>query len=472
MKLTDYSTRALNAIASTIAQVECRVILTQQIRTPVSIAIGPRTIAMDPTLVELDALMVASVLIATFRKTVRESDDRSRLVRANKKEWTDQAVTKLRELFPKAEKFFQNRYKIAITWDKIHFSDKGQSNPINGSSLESVSGVRFVGNNAIKSFLAQLASGTYPLETWDGLDLPVARLPIDLGAEMPKYRELETLEEAIKDAKSRTAEIMNCFVRKCIGKLQSNVRFSHSRTGSNLDMNRIVRAVIDSSAGSQSTNLYKVRKDQRDRIFHPDEHHVLQAIDLGSLQNHRRFHGYHPELVAIVAEGFRHLQVGHSIMLFADQVIEQNGRAFYIHMPIRLKAFEEPLQSAMVRLAMLVSQRLGRMVNLDRNAPFVSWQPIQLDTAFRELQRVDKHTATDYQTIMYVNTRSMQQVDLEYCQPDVLLRTAECIENKLKEIAKHATESKTIDLDFIFLDPNVSQKASKGTRVAGATSLL
>lgn len=472
MKITDYSNRALNVLATTIAEIECRVVVTKQIRTPISIAIGPRTIALDPSLVALDALMVAAAIIATFRKTVRESDDRLQVIRTSKKEWTDRAVMKLHEMFPKSRYLFQNRYKIAITWDQIYFSEKVQSNTLNGSTFESVSGVRFIGNNAIKSFLAKLALGTYPLETWDGLDLPVARLPFELGAEMPKYGELETLEEAIKDAKSRTAGIMNCFVRKCLGKLQSDVRFSHSKTGSNLDLNRIVRAVIECSAGNHPSNLYKVRQDQRDRIFHPDEHHVLQAIDLGSIQNHRNPYGYHPDLVAIVAEGFRHLGVGHSILLFADQVIEQNGQRYYIHMPIRLKAFEEPLQYAMVRLAMLISHRLGRMVSLGRNAPFVSWQPLQLDTAFRELQRVDKHTAADYQTILYVNTRSMQQVDLEYSQPDVLLRTAECIEDKLKEIAKHATESKTIDLDFVFLDPNVSQSARKGTHVAGAISLL
>ena len=473
MKLSDYSSRALNAIASTIAQTEVRIVLTKQIPKPICIAIGPRTIALDPAIGALDDLIVAAIIVATFRRSVRESGDRSRLVRANKNEWIAKSVAKLREMFPKSGNFFKDRYKLDITWDQIRFCDHGNSNDQHSSTtLESVSGVRFVGNNAITSFLAQLAAGTYPLEQWAGLDMPVARLPMDLSHEMSKNRELEILEDAIKDAKQRTSAIMTCFVRKCIGKLQNNVRVSHHRTGTNLDMNRIVRAVIDSSLGTSSSHLYKVRKDQRDRVFHPNEHHVLQAIDLGSIQNHINWYGYSPELVAVVGEGFRHLQVGHSILLFADQVIEQNGKRFYIHMPIKLKAFEESMQNAMVRLAMLCSHRLGKMVNLGKTIPFVCWQPLQLETAFRELQRVDKKSQTDYQTLMYINTRSIQAYDSDYCDPTKLSQAAECIEDTIKAIEKHGTETKTIDLDFLYLDPNIISNSRKGSRVARSISLV
>jgi len=112
------------------------------------------------------------------------------------------------------------------------------------------------------------------------------------------------------------------------------------------------------------------------------------------------------------------------------------------------------------------------MVNLGKTIPFVCWQPLQLDTAFRELQRVDKKSQTDYETLMYINTRSIQAYDSDYCDPAKLSQAAECIEDTIKAIEKHGTETKTIDLDFLYLDPNIIQNARKGTRVARTISLV
>ncbi len=474
MNLSKYPVRALNSIASTFGQCDVRVLLTDQLKFPTCIAIGPRTVALDPSLAGIGELLIAAIIISQQRQKVRESSTRKKLIRSELRAWIQQATQQLATMFPGSAKYFSQKLPVMrVEWDQIRFAACRPSDIVNGVAISLSNGVQFVGAKFIETLLMELAAGKYPTEKWEGLDMPVARIPQDLGVPNAHPREIESLEAIVKDAIRKTSSFSTCFVRKSIGKLQSELQFDHARTGTSIDSRRLTRAVIDVTSGNQSARLYKVRSDQRDRIFNPDEHHVVQAIDLGSLKTYQHpYSGYSPDLVAIVAESFRNLEVGHSIILFADQILELNGNKYYLHCPIKIKAYEESLRGvAFERLALLASLRLSKMVNIS-NAQFACYQPIQIDSAFREMQRVERKIQHGYQTLLYINTRSLPIMDDEYQDDDYFVRVAEVLEDKLKEISKQSNESRIFDLDFLFLDARFKSAAKKGTRVAKSISLM
>lgn len=473
LSLDKYENRMLNLVATHVARAETRVMLSRRVKHALVVAMGSRTLVLDPERALLFDVLLGAQLLSN-RKQSEQSRRRRPFPRTTVGPWVAAGMAELMERFgrvqavPGFERYTHGKELPVVVWNEVPWRKIREGEFTSGAESVVMPGLEFQhARNDFDAILRELSAGRYPLEEIPGLDMPVARLPLTLSFSDGAGPDFERLTETMQDYRDYQRAVGNCYQRKSEGLLDDQWAPRLRYSGVHLDGTRLARVVAARHAG-EMPRIFRQRLADMERMFDPRQHHVMQVVDVHSLHGGSlRSPAYNPDTLALLANVFRELGVDMTILAFADQVVTlPDATRVYVHSPISIKRIDQNWDHACLnRLAYLVLGRLRRV-----HGQGCAFPPLQFQTALQEFNLAEETAQHSYRSILYVQTRTLQQIAQHYNRPEFFATTARRIDELLEQLHARSSDAR-LDTEMSTIDEQLNLNAAPGGHVANMSTL-
>lgn len=456
LTLDQLSPRCLNLLGSILGGGEMRVILSDRAMHPATVLLESRTVVLDAEQAGLYDLALCARLLhhRELRKLgPADPDRRDRwLTLKAQRQLVPQARRQLKRDFPGILRL-PGRYRPGMDLKGLHVRvqtvDWKPLPPLQTLPLGDPAAVRLempdtpeVELTATKEDFGWLQnaldSGAIPLQTLRGLEeLPFLRVPfrLCLGEECPS---MELIEEYLADPvnKDMIQGFMDCYIRKSEVRQERLNLGQRRRSGTRLDTNRLVEAVVAQRVGIEP-RLFRSKASIVEPVFDPREHLVVLAFDINDLQRHEDWleednRAATHRFLACLLTTYQRLEVDCVVLGFADQMLTlADGRHVCLHLSMVLKRLEDAFDEAFWN-------RLMHLVNHPPQLPGqpTCFHPLILHDITNTFDMVEREADHSYRTILWWARRGMHRDFPKYRTADFLRRTAERIDGEMADLER------------------------------------
>ncbi|GEM_PF-4313215 len=356
LRLSDFSVRALELLASRIAGTAVELLLSPQARHPLTVTLGTTSLLLHPHQAGLYDLLLGACLLR-FRDEAKELQPRCPFAPQVVRSWVDRARQELAHRFPGAVRKCQgvfhpqspsSRQLPYCSWQQAPWKKLketlGEPGKLPGAALPLSQPAALLGGS--------LDLGTSPEETYDQvvqairdgllprMDCPeLRRVPVytlwGQVAPSQKVPEGNWFRFEMMLRRKAIAEFQRCFVRTATNQQQVAPFWLRHTQGAYLDGARLAEAALSLVTGTPGRVFRRKQHWQTEPVFRPEEHFVLRI----SSEAFRNTQGvtYSP-IERIIAKIFRQLGVRYGLIVLADQVLQlPDGERAYLHLPVLVK---------------------------------------------------------------------------------------------------------------------------------------
>lgn len=371
LTLDQFSPRCLNLLASILGGGEVRVVLSDRAKHIATVVLGNRTVVLDAKQAGLYDLALCARLL--HHRDLRKSgpDDPERrdrwLTRKAQRQLVPQARQQLERDFPGILRL-PGRYRPGmdlkglrvrvqtVDWKPLPALKTLPLGDPARMHLEITDTPEVELTGAEDDFawlLNALESGAIPLQTLPGLEeLPFLRVPfrLCLGGTCPS---MEVIEEYLSDPENKEMiqGFMDCYRHKSEVRQERLNLGQRKRSGTRLDTNRLVEAVVAQRVGIEP-RLFRTKASMVEPVFDPREHLVVLAFDINDLRRHEDWAeddnraATHRFLTCLLT-AYQRLEVDCVVLGFADQMLTlSDGRHVCLHLAMALKRLEDEFDEA------------------------------------------------------------------------------------------------------------------------------
>jgi hypothetical protein len=486
LRLQHFTGRSLNLIASAFGAGDARVLLSDRVTVPISVALDTRTIVLDPQRCGPKDLILASHLIEknrVNRKRFEDANDEDsdrieddQLTAIARREWLRKSLQGIRKAYPGVSQLFglmqgsAQKHQLRVTRNRIDFIDPpkrtDEGSPVSTQSIrshvvppneydrpgrggsvafEAIPQLEIHGHeNDYDHLIYQIESGQIPVQHFDGLEeVPFVRIPIRyvLSETNPL---MEQIEESFKDKENEhgVQGLMQCIMRKSIVRQETSHRGKYELSGTHLDSTRLVEAAIQRRRGLE-TKLFRRLSSNTEPVFDPDQHLTMISIDMNDLhwnqredrdEEHFGFSG-HSATVRFVSQLVRAWEkLGTDLVIqgFADRIVElSNGQLVCLHFVMNFKEFHEPFTPQ-------VWHRLGELIARPPQFPgtVTGFHPLSQQDAARVFDEVVREQDHSYRTWVWWARRGMNRSFDRFDSTEFLMREADWLDREMKLLTK------------------------------------
>lgn len=363
LTLNGFSPRVLGLLSTVFSGVEARVILSDRARHPLTVALASRTLVLHPDQAGLYDLAIGAELLTNhrvLRDLPKDPDRRARNLSMQRPRMIRAAHDALRNRFsrilslPGRFRPGQPRDGLEIVeknveWEPLQrhwsrgFSGQGRSAGIGADVIPDLEITGVEGD--FQWLIDALEAGALPLSTLPNLgELPYVRVPLTITAEQ-RFPQMEEWEEQLADPEHQRMlqGFIKCHRDKSIVREERMHVGRHLRSGTQLDPNRLVSAVIGAHVGLE-VPVFRQPGSIIEPVFDPREHLVVATFDLNDLRD-LRWSGNRREILrflAVLLTCYQRLDMDLVVQGTADQIVTlSDGRLVCVHFVARLKEVEE-----------------------------------------------------------------------------------------------------------------------------------
>ncbi len=449
--LNQYSLRSLNLFASYLSDQDARVTISERYTNPLTVSLGPNTIALNP-----DEANIYDLILGAFLLRMRKIRNRAPANPDRQDDWlTRQAIEKL---VPKihrylSEKFPSTRHlpglfkpgksidQIRLTMNSVQLSplEKVRTKFANVGRLEQWShpDLDLLGTEEDADWLmSALNQDALALKTLDPFpEFPYAR--IQLKGDYRSCHPLRERYEAMmneEDFKNSVQGLMRCVRRKSEVLEERLPQGKHQYSGVHMDSNRLVDVAVAQKLNRQP-RVFRKKRTTIEPIFHADEHVAVLLFDLNDLCSESLSYPLRRTLAMLITVYLK-LEIDLSILGVMDRRVElSDGREVFLHGVLKIKSFNTPTDSSFW-------DKLFHLFDHPPKLPgeAIGFHPLQADELYQEFQQISKERSYSYRHQIWYSRRWMNQ-DLEYHDdPDLLARGAHYVDSRMHQIERLENE--------------------------------
>jgi|GEM_PF-2558044 len=490
LQLKRFSTRTLNMLATIFGGCgDARVILSERATNPLTVALGSRTIILNPDRSGLYDLALGAVLLKHRPLLSKGPKDAERLDR-----WLNLKAQKV--LGREAQQELQSRFcridrlpgncrpgrsleglKLVdkcVEWEALKRSSMlsalqpPTSRAATGLSLEAgiVPELEITGAEDDFNWIVEsLEDGSLPMQTLPHLDeLPFVRIPLRIES-AERFPLLEEWDEQLADAgnKATIASLMKCHRDKAVVRERRKNAGRHSFSGTHLDPNRLVESIMNARVGL-STPIFRQAATNLEPVFDPDQFLVVMSFDLNDLRD-LSWNGNRSSVLrflAVLLTCYHRLGVHLIVQGTADQTITlSNGKTVCLHFTSTLKSVTDSYEDVL----------LPRLAHLMQKPPQLPGESGCFHAAAAEVIRAtfNAEAATgdySYFTQIWWARHLLSSSSSALQSPSFLQRTADHIDYTISELERDLSDG-TLDALGCFLPRELKQLGQNGRFLQG-----
>lgn len=273
---------------------------------------------------------------------------------------------------------------------------------------------------------------------------------------------MELIEEYLADPvnKEMIQGFMDCYRRKSEVRQERLNLGQCKRSGTRLDTNRLVEAVVAQRVGIEP-RLFRSKASIVEPVFDPREHLVVLAFDINDLRRHDDWleednRAATHRFLACLLTTYQRLEVDCVVLGFADQMLTlADGRHVCLHLSMVLKRLEDAFDEAFWNRLMHLLNHPPRLPGLP-----TCFHPLALHDTRRTFDAAARETTHSYRTILWQARRGMHRDFPTYRTEDFLQRVAEYIDGEMADLERRHTG--TLDTLASFLPPSLKQFGRSG----------
>lgn len=491
LTLGDFTNRGLNLLAHVFGDVDARVVLANRSVHPLTVALESRTVVLHPERAGLYDLALGARLLQHRGLRRKGPDDPRRkdawLTLKAQRQLAPRTQVDLQQAFPGIGRL-KGLFRPGRSLQDLRLVDRTiEWEPLSSflASRESAQGdphgrrapmLRSPGllhtpdleiNGAEEDFawlINALEKGEVPLMHLDALEeLPYIKVSVRqcVGERHPLIEEWEE-QLACAENKELVENLMNCHRRKSEVRQQRLHGGRHTRAGVNLDMSRLVDAVMARRSGVEP-RLFRKKGSLIEPVFDPREHLTVITFDMNDLRNLDWHDGRAAVLrfLACLLTTHRRLEVDCVVQCTADRLITlSEGRHVCLHCHTRLKSIDEPFDEAFFA-------RFGELIHRPPVFPGVKacFHPLGIADIVQAFDDALEQQEHSYRTIVWWARHGMPGEFPQFQAPDFLMRAAEHVDREMDGLERRTAG--TLDTLFSFLPDSLQQFGEPGRYLQG-----
>lgn len=426
--ITDqWSDRTLSMVASYVAGTNVQVMRTARLERPMTVALRRPTLLLRPGDCGLYDLLLGAEAVRS-RPVLRKKCKGGRFDDATKHGVWMRARRALRERHGRCEALrgFAREDSVdpELVWDRVTFSELDMASWNGGVYETAISGVSPEGcDRDVEHVIAAAREGKLELEDVPGLrEAQVLRVPRRILVPPGLPPQWERLADTRAKADDVARSLTRCYLRKSEDFEERRRVPSPRLAGSRLVLSRLHRVSVEGRLGKMP-RVFLPNGRRHSSTFRPHEHFAILGFDAHGFE-HCSSHWTRLSETVMMAwlRAYEILGIDVVVVAFRDRLVPLGkGQRLYLHVPVVIKAYDEPFDDTTWHRMVQVIQERPR----GKGEP-TCFQPLQMGTLRQFAAKALRTRSYQYVSCQFLAHRGLVAGKPA---PDYWSRTAQALES-------------------------------------------